>query len=293
MKILLTGTTGFVGSHLATYLVQHGFQVSGLIRQPIDDEYLASRLKNVSLYVFDENKLVEIIKQVNPEIVIHLSSLYLTNHNHEHIDDLFKSNLIFPTKLLEAMSINNVTKFINTGTSWQHFNSGSYEPVNLYAATKQAFEDIIKYYVSAANLSCITLKLFDTYGPNDNRGKLISLLDKLSQTNEKLSMSAGEQLVELTHIDDVCSAYLATIELITKQNSVGISSYGVSSKSQRSLRDLVALYETVNKVNLNIAWGERPYREREVMTLCENLEYLPNWKAKIELSDGLKIENRV
>lgn len=293
MNILLTGVTGFVGSNLATYLIEQGHFVCGLIRKPINDEILLSRLNKVSLYLFEEDSLIDLIAEIKPDIVIHLASLYLTTHSYEQIDDLIKSNILFPTKLLEAMSLNNVTKLINTGTSWQHFNSAEYDPVNLYAATKQAFDDIIKYYTSAKGFSCITLKLFDTYGPNDTRGKLISLLDKLAQKNEALLMSAGEQMIELTHINDVCASYLAAIELIDKNNPNSNECYGVSSNEKCNLRSLVDIYEKTNNVKLNIKWGERPYREREVMDLCNNLQNIPKWEAKISLSEGLKISNRV
>lgn len=293
MRILITGVTGFVGSHLATYLSGKGHLIYGLIRKPIQDKSLLSKLNKVSLCLFHEDSLVDLVAEIKPDIVIHLASLYLTVHSYEQIDDLIKSNITFPTKLLEAMSVNNVTKLINTGTSWQHYNSASYEPVNLYAATKQAFDDVIKYYTSAKYFSCITLKLFDTYGPDDKRGKLISLLDKLSKTKEGLSMSAGEQIVELTHINDVCAAYLAAIELIDEKDAGSNDCYGVSSNEKYNLRTLVEIYEKANNVNLDIKWGGRPYREREVMDLCNNLPNIPKWEAKISLSEGLKIGNRV
>lgn len=293
MRVLLTGVTGFVGAHLAAYLSGKGYVVFGLIRKPIEDENLLARLSKVSFCPLNEDTLVDLIAEIKPDLVIHLASLYLTVTSYNQIDDLIKSNITFPTKLLEAMSVNNVRKFINTGTSWQHFESAQYDPVNLYAATKQAFDDIIKYYTSAKDFSCITLKLFDTYGPNDTRGKLVSLLDKLAQKNETLSMSAGEQVIELTHVYDVCAAYLAAIELIDKKDPNSNECYGVSSNEHYKLRELVDIYERANDVKLNIKWGERPYREREVMDLCKNLQNIPKWEAKISLSEGLKISNRV
>ncbi|HHQ4645885.1 TPA: NAD-dependent epimerase/dehydratase family protein [Aeromonas veronii] len=293
MRVLLTGVTGFIGSHLATYLSAKGYVVFGLIRKPIEDDNLLARLNTINLCHFNEDTLVDLMAEIKPDIVIHLASLYLTVHSYNQIDNLISSNVTFPTKLLEAMSANNVTKLINTGTSWQHYNSVSYDPVNLYAATKQAFDDIIKYFTSAKGFSCITLKLFDTYGSNDTRGKLISLLDSLAQNNETLSMSAGEQTIELTHIDDVCAAYLAAIELIDKKDPNLNECYGVFSNENYKLRELVEIYEKANDIKLNIRWGEKPYREREVMDLCKNLQNIPKWEAKISLFEGLKIGNRV
>lgn len=292
MKVLLTGVTGFVGSHLAQYLYERDFCVYGLIRKPINNENLASKLCNIQLRVFTEENLNDIIADIKPDLVIHLASLYLTVHNYQQIENLIQSNITFPTKLLEAMCANKVTKLINTGTSWQHYNSAEYDPVNLYAATKQAFEDIAKFYVSSKGFSAITLKLFDTYGPNDTRGKLISLLDSLSISQEFLSMSPGEQVVEVTHIHDVCSAYLIAINKIMTMQAGESHSYGVDSNSRLKLKDLVAEYERANGVKLNIKWGERPYREREVMQPCVNLTNIPGWEPVIQLIDGLNKLNR-
>jgi nucleoside-diphosphate-sugar epimerase len=292
MKILLTGVTGFVGSHLSQYLYAKGFSVYCLIRKPIEDENLKSKLCNVQLRVFTEDSLADIISDINPDLVIHLASLYLTVHKYDQIENLIQSNITFPTKLLEAMSANNVTKIINTGTSWQHYKSAQYDPVNLYAATKQAFEDIIKFYVSAKSFSCITLKLFDTYGPDDTRGKLISLLDNLSLSKDLLAMSPGEQVVEITHIDDVCAAYMTAISQIMTMQAGESHAYGVDSNSRLKLKDLVSEYERANGVKLNVKWGERPYREREVMQPCFNLNNIPGWEPVIKLIHGLNRHNR-
>lgn len=290
---MLTGVSGFVGSHLAQYLNERGFSVYGLIRKPIQNVELASRLSNIDLRVFTDADLTDIVADIKPDLVIHLASLYLTVHNFDQIDSLIQSNITFPTKLLEAMTANNVTKLINTGTSWQHYNSAQYDPVNLYAASKQAFEDIIKYYISIKKISCITLKLFDTYGPNDNRGKLISLLDKLSMSKEALAMSPGEQFIEITHIEDVCSAYLAAISLIDTMDLGICNSYGVFSNNFIRLKELVSEYERANNTTLNIKWGEREYREREVMNPCDNLKRIPGWEPKVQLCTGLKMNSRV
>lgn len=293
MKILLTGVTGFVGSHLATYLFERGFSVYGLIRRPIEDSNLLARLKNIDLRIFTDDNLIELVSDIKPDVVVHLASLYLTTHNYKKIDNLIKTNVTFPTKLFEAMCINNVTKLINTGTSWEHYNSSDYDPVNLYAATKQACSDILEFYTSAKGFSSITLKLFDTYGQDDPRGKLISLLDQLSVTQECLAMSAGEQVVELTHIDDVCSAYLLSINILMDMKPSEKKTFGVDSDNRLKLKNLVSIYERTNNVSLNIKWGEKPYRDREVMLPCENLPNVPGWVAKIDLHHGLKIENRL
>ncbi|MDD2341528.1 MAG: NAD-dependent epimerase/dehydratase family protein [Tolumonas sp.] len=292
MRILITGISGYVGSHLANCLFSRGYTVFGLIRREIQDPAVSGFLSDIKLFSFNNDNLVSVISEIKPDVVIHLASLYLASHDYSQISELVRSNVEFPCKLLEAMEVNGVKKLINTGTSWQHYNSESYEPVNLYAATKQAFDDIVKYYTSAKGFSCITLKLFDTYGPNDQRGKLISLLDKLAETGDTLSMSAGEQYIEISHISDVCAAYFHALDMLKNAKAGYNEHFGVDSNSRLKLRELVTVYENTNGVKLNIKWGERAYREREVMQPCQNLKNIPGWNAGVSLQHGLKKENR-
>ncbi|WP_415843088.1 NAD-dependent epimerase/dehydratase family protein, partial [Yersinia entomophaga] len=277
MKVLITGVSGFIGSNVARYLKEKGFEVFGLMRREINEEEKSKKLSGIQLEVFNDNNLCSLVKNINPDVVIHIASLTSASHNYELIDDLLRSNIEFPTKLLEAMELSGVRRFINTGTTWQNYGSAEYEPVNLYAATKQAFEDIIKYYVCAKKFCSISLRLFDSYGPNDPRMKLIPLLDRLAETNESLDMSEGIQEIELVHIHDICRAYEAAIGQIKNEQQGSSKIYCVSAKRKMSLRSLVELYEKVNNVALNINWGARPLREREVMKICTNLTTIPGW----------------
>ncbi|HDL8356461.1 TPA: NAD-dependent epimerase/dehydratase family protein, partial [Yersinia enterocolitica] len=277
MRILITGASGYIGSNLACYLNSNGFEVFGLIRSEVVDENKIKLLSGVKLEILDEKNLCSLVENINPDIVIHIASLTSVTHDYSTIENLLRSNIEFPTKLLEAMEVAGVKKFINTGTTWQNYNSADYEPVNLYAATKQAFEDILKYYIFAKGFSSITLRLFDTYGPNDTRKKLIPLLDRLAETKESLDMSEGNQEIELVHINDICSAYKTAILKLQDGQPGYANVYSVDTGSRMSLKKLVKLYEKVNDVTLNINWGARPPREREIMRLCTNLTVLPNW----------------
>lgn len=292
MRILITGASGYIGSNLACYLNSNGFEVFGLIRSEVVDENKIKLLAGVKLEMLDEKNLCSLVENINPDIVIHIASFTSVTHDYSTIENLLRSNIEFPTKLLEAMEVAGVKKFINTGTTWQNYNSADYEPVNLYAATKQAFEDILKYYIFAKDFSSITLRLFDSYGPNDTRKKLIPLLDRLAETKESLDMSEGNQEIELVHINDICSAYKTAILKLQDGQPGYANVYSVDTGSRMSLKKLVKLYEKVNDVTLNINWGARPPREREIMRLCTNLTVLPNWSPTIPLDEGINKKNR-
>jgi nucleoside-diphosphate-sugar epimerase len=157
----------------------------------------------------------------------------------------------------------------------------------LYAATKQAFEDILAYYTEATAIKAITLQLFDTYGPDDPRPKLFHLLAKTARSQESLAMSPGEQLIDLVYIDDVIDAYLCAADLLSTLPA-GHQVYAVSSGKPLPLRKLVSIYELVSGLKLHIDWGKRTYRPREVMLTWSKGKTLPGWHAKVGLHEGIR-----
>lgn len=284
---LVTGATGFVGSNLVIRLVREGWQVH-IVTRPDSRMPAAPEFSQVTAHIHDGSTagMVGLLADVRPAVVFHLASLFLSGHAAKDIAPLIQSNVLFATQLAEAMDANGVRCLINTGTSWQHFDNREYSPVNLYAATKQAFEAILQYYVEAKSLKAITLKLFDTYGPNDPRPKLLHLLEKTARGGEPLAMSPGEQLIDLVHIDDVIDAYLMAAREVRQAAYVGHRGYAVTSGHPVRLRDLVQLYGDVTGSPVPIQWGGRPYREREVMTTWDKGPVLPGWKPQISLAEG-------
>ncbi|WP_199851426.1 NAD-dependent epimerase/dehydratase family protein [Parabacteroides pacaensis] len=285
MNILITGTTGFVGENVAKGMLLQGHTVHSLIRANSDIQYLP---QEVFLYKYDGDirSLFHYLKNNQIETVIHIASRFIVEHTHQQIDELLNSNLRLGTQLLEAMKLAEVKYFINTASTWQNFESQSacYHPVNLYAATKQAFEDIIKYYVEACNMKAITLSIFDTYGPNDRRGKLVSLLAQYAENHTELNMSSGMQEIGLTFIDDIVRAYIQSLEEVKYID--GHKKYALIPKQICTLKEVVSIFENVSNKKLNVKWGARPYRKREVMNVWKKGEILPNWNPSIDLVEG-------
>ena len=287
---LVTGATGFVGSHLIRRLIKEGWETH-IITRPSSNltqlEYVRSKII-VHQHDGTTNSMINIVKEVEPNIVFHLASLFLAQHTPEDIERLVQSNILFGVQLAEAMTSQGVTKLINTGTSWQHYENENYNPVCLYAATKQAFEDILKFYVEASELKVITLKLFDTYGPDDPRPKLFTLLRKVADEQTELAMSPGEQLIDLVYIDDVIEGYILAARRLMDNSVSNMEKYAISSGNPVSLKELVAIYGQLIGKSLPIKWGGRPYRTREVMAPWDKGTRLPGWKAKIGLFEGIR-----
>jgi len=291
--VLLTGVSGFVGSHLATHLSRAGYPVHCLAR--IGSQFPKSIIANSNIVIHQSDLsgsfITETLHRVRPAVVIHLASLFLAEHRPEDIGPMVQANLLLGIQLLESMRIVGCRKLINTGTSWQHYNQEVYNPVNLYAATKEAFQRVAEYYVQAQNLQILTLKLFDTYGENDTRRKLIPLiLTQLGKT-EPLEMSPGKQRIDFCHISDVCTAYEMSIQLILSDAFVS-QEFAVRSGQSCSPEELVAHIRRYSRLPFPVSMGKRGYREREVMQPWEGGECLPGWEPKVSIFEWLVSEVR-
>ena len=286
MNILVTGATGFIGTNLVAELRKR-HQVFILGQFPGDPEKL-----DLPGYIADDDipRLAGYMREHEISGIIHLASLYLTVHKPEQIRALVDSNVYFGTYVLEAASLSGCVRwFLNTGSIWQNFRSSgdSYRPVNLYAATKQAFIDMARYYTDVSGLRFCTLKLCDTYGPGDPRPKLFKLFKDCSESGEVLKMSPGEHLLDILYISDVVSGFCRLAELLSSDRQLG-EQYVLSSGEQRSLRYLAAAFERISGRQLPIEWGGRPYRDREVMVPWRG-PLLPGWKPGVDLETGIRL----
>jgi len=288
LSVLVTGATGYVGGSFVRWLAARGHSVSAIVRPESATDALESDAPSANLHIYDGtlDSLSTAIARIRPECVVHVASLVLVHHQPGDVDRLIASNILFPTQLLEAMHQAGVRQFLNIGTSWEHYQDSPYNPVNLYAATKHAFEDVLEFYVQACGFKAITLKLFDTYGPGDVRPKLFGLLRQAARSGTPLAMSPGGQLVDPVFIDDVVEAMDLAIQMLPQIE--GTKVYGAGSRHPLSLREVVETYADVCGRPIQVAWGGRPYRPREVMTPWHDYDTVPGWQARTPLRDGIR-----
>jgi nucleoside-diphosphate-sugar epimerase len=291
-RALLTGASGFVGGALTRRLLADGWEVHLVLREGSSTDRLPSQGPRLHLHRHngDTLQLIEVMRVAAPEVVFHLASLFLATHKPEDVERLIHSNLLFSTQLAEAMAACGVRRLVNTGSSWQHYEDQDYNPVCLYAATKQAFNALLRYFVECHGLRVVTLKLFDTYGIGDPRPKVLNLLKRVALERTSLDMSPGDQLLDLVYIDDAVEAFIMAYEqLADGRQQSAMEDYGVSSGKPMRLRDIGALYAKVCGKPLAIDWGRRPYRDREVMVPWRSYCGVPGWQPKMDLAEGLAL----
>jgi CDP-3, 6-dideoxy-D-glycero-L-glycero-4-hexulose-4-reductase len=289
-KCIITGATGYIGSHVLKYLLSKGWDIH-IIADPkfgyanIDD--VISRL-DVFEYYGNILALCEYFNKVKPDVVFHLAAAVITNCKPEQISVLIQSNIQFGAEILEAMRLSDTRLIISTGSYWQNYNSDTYNPVDLYAATKEAFEKIVQLYVDAYGFRHINLRLFDIYGEDDKRPKLWNILRSIAGTEKHISISPGEQLLDLVHISDVCTAYEAAYRVFLSDSSINNEVYGVRTGVTYSLREAILILEKALGKKINADFGFKPYKSREVMKPFDKYNVLPNWEAIINLEEGFK-----
>lgn len=287
--IIITGGTGFIGSHLVRRMKQDCYPLLIFLHR----RGVCSLDNEIEIYQIPENlaELQAVFETYKVLGIIHLATNFQPSHTCDQIPGMISSNIEFGTILLDCAYRAGVSFFINIGTYWQHYNGEKYNPVNLYAATKQAFEDIAAYYRMISGMKIITLCLNDTYGSNDTRKKIFPLWKHLLDHPENaMMMSKGEQIIDILHVDDVVDGILLLLDLIQKNSPLleGETTFYLTAKEKFTLRKTAEIFEEVSGRKLNIQWGARPYRDREVMMPQCSGRILPGWECKISLTDGIR-----
>jgi nucleoside-diphosphate-sugar epimerase len=292
ISVLVTGATGFIGSRLVRKLLDGGVPVLAMVREHSTIPPLLQK-HGAELQVLQDDGTVEGLANAmtihRTSLVVHCAAHYVSTHAAKDVVPLIEANVLLGARLAEAMVLAHTTSLIVLSTMWQHAGEhpASYHPANLYAATKRSLEDILLFYSIAAGLRVRVLEICDTYGPEDNRPKVIPAMLKALRDNTALELSPGEQHLDLLHVDDVVAGIMRAADSAASWPPGTFSAFSLCAIQTVSLRELVALLETAARRRIEVRWGAKPYRPREVMRPHSPHPPLPGWSPQIELFDGL------
>lgn len=273
MKILLTGGTGFLGSHLLKAFIRNNHQVIILKRSTsnlwrIEKEITKTRFYNSDTIdmkqVFEENK--------NIDTIVHTATCY--GRNGESLKQMLSANLTFPLEILEYAALYNVESFWNTDTTLLR-------NLNNYALSKSQFLDWGKQFSDEKKIRFYNLKTEHMYGKLDDESKFITYILKQCIANEKIDLTSGEQKRDFIYVEDVVMAYnfLLSSEKISdtyfKEFEIGT---GISIK----IKDVVEIIKNATKSQAKLNFGALKYRKNETMDSKANLEELKNLGLNIE-----------
>ncbi len=269
-NILITGASGFVGSHVLDDCLKNNFNVHAIFRHSKKNVSFAKKYKKQIFPIFYNNIYEIKNKLTNCKIdyVIHCATHYIKKHDHNDIENIIKSNVLFSTILLDAVVKIKIKKFINLGTVWQHFNDTKNLAFNLYAATKQSFECIFNYYKNQyTKIKFYNILLTDTFGTNDKRKKLIPILLKNFNKKNPDKINIPKNLsMNLVNINEVTKC----LNILLKNNSKS-NNYVIKSKQDVKIFDLINFLNDNLEKKIKINWSKniKNYRTIKLKNLLK------------------------
>ncbi len=294
--VLLTGATGFIGSHLLARLLEEGYQVVALKRSFSDTWRIENLLDRAKFYDVDKSGLELPFKENKIEGVAHLAGTYVKKHQTvADVEGLIDNNVRFPSQICQLCVKHGVKYFVNTGTFFEYDISDRpireddrKKPYNLYAASKMAFGEVLKFHAQEHDFKVVDFKLSSTFGEKDNE-KLMVFLIKSLLSGAEVEMSGGEQRWNFTYVKDTVQAYLRALENFDKIEEY--ESFDVGYSEAYSIREVVKKLEKIaGGKKLKVAWGAKPYIKNEIFYAnCDNskIKRVLGWKPVFGIDSGL------
>jgi len=281
-RVLLTGATGFLGSHLLEALLNKGYEVVILKRSSSNIYRIQDKIDSVISYDVDFQPLDLAFEEQQIDIVIHTAGQY--GRDGCSITRMIESNVIFGVKLLDACQKYNVDTFVNTDTLLQPC-------VSNYSLSKRHFLDWLKHCSDEVRI--INLKLEHMYGIKDDNNKFVAwLLSQLKNNVAEIKLTPGVQKRDFIYVSDVVSAFLTVLD--KNETLPRFSEFEVGTGQSTSVREFVErmLYfyqKTNSKSQAKLLFGAIPYRKGEVMSVNVNIESLKKigWQSKVSIDEGL------
>ncbi|MDH5409002.1 MAG: NAD-dependent epimerase [Gammaproteobacteria bacterium] len=239
MKVLVTGTAGFIGSHLAIRLLERGDEVIGIdcVNDYYDVSLKEARLERVKAYdgftevrknMEDRQVIEDIFQKHQPQRVVNLAAQpgvrYSLENPHAYVD----SNIVGFVNLLEACRYNNVEHFVFASSSSVYGANTNYpysvhnnvdHPVSLYAATKKSNELMAHTYSHLFNLPTTGLRFFTVYGPWGRPDMTPYVFaDKIFAGEPIKVFNYGDHKRDFTYIDDIVEGVVRTLDHVAQPN---------------------------------------------------------------------------
>jgi len=294
MRIALTGITGFVGQNLMPMIIRDCPDVEVLTLNVEDDLIKAKQMycwkQCTHILTTELDKLIEF----NPEIVLHLATVTTERNNTELIRPMLAANIEFGVLLLDALThCSQFRLFVNTGSFAEYrFGPSQINDAYLYAATKSAFRRFCDYYSQLAGFKYLTVVPYTIYGGKPTVKRLMDYIIESLESETPIDMTAGEQILDFTHVEDLAGFYVHI--LLNKNKFYDLANgeeFHIGTGKGTSIRELVGIVEQVFQRRCNINFGGRSYRERDIMhavaPISKNLNLI-GWRSKISLKEGVK-----
>ena len=304
-KVLITGSDGFIGSHLVERLVEEGCKVKAFVYYNSFNSWgwldtfqkdLLSKIEIFSGDVRDPNGVRESIKGI--DVVFHLAALIGIPYSYHSPDSYVDTNIKGTLNILQAARDCNCEKILVTSTS-EVYGTAKYVPINEdhpyqgqspYSATKIGADRMAESFYRSFNLPITIVRPFNTYGPRQSARAIIpTIITQLLNGKKEIKLGSLYPTRDLTFVNDTVAGF---VEIAKSDSTIG-EEINIATQSEISIGDLANKLISIINPEAKIFEEQKRLRPKnsEVERLfgCnEKIKKLTKWEQKHSLDEGLK-----
>ncbi len=273
--VIVTGATGFLGSHLVAALHAAGARVHAL-RTTADRPSRLLPPAGVQWQecdVLDSAGLRALAHAVQPEVVFHLAA-YGTTTSHQAVDRMFDVNVRGTWNLWRALE-GGSCRFIMLGSCGEYGRldhpareSDPCQPLSPYTVTKHAAVTLVSSLARLSQRPAVILRPYGPYGPGDDHSRVLMHTITGLLRGEAVPLTGGEQRRDFLFVEDHGAAMLAAA---TTPGLAPGAVYNIGSGHSNTLRELLEEVARVVQGPGRLEFGARPYRSDEVWDMTADI----------------------
>lgn len=292
MKIIVTGGSGFLGTHLIQALITAHHEVINI------DLKKSSEHETIIGDVRDANLMKQLIRDA--DLVFHLAALIEAGESVKFPQKFIETNILGTLNVLTAMKENGLKIFIFSSTAAIYGEPLKVPiqeddrtiPINPYGMTKLAIEGLLSSYVSSFGFTGVALRYFNLYGPKEHHEPethAIPRFIKQIQNNEEVTIwGNGEHERDYIYIEDIVDAHLKAIEW-TQTHPGQYGYFNLSTEKATKVIDLVRIIEKIMNKKASIKhFLARPGDSMKLVADALKAKNELGWQAKIKIEEGLQ-----
>lgn len=291
MKVLLTGATGFLGSHILSRLIQENHEVSILIRTSSNQWRIKKYETRYQSYYIDQDTLDNILKQIGSlDVIIHCATMYARSG--ECCNEVYYTNVEFPLELINAATKIGCKVFINTDSFFTKagMKASKQQYMRDYINSKIMFLEKAKKIVKF-KMQLINMQLEHVYGEADNKEKFIpNVICDCNSNVPELMLTDGDQKRDFIYVTDVVEAYMVVLNHLALFKQESWKNIEVGTGVSFSVREIVELIRDITDSKTKLCYGAIKRKSGECDNSIANIKELQKmgWKPKYKLRQGLE-----
>jgi UDP-glucose 4-epimerase len=298
-RVLVTGASGFIGSHLTRRLVGDGADVHALT-SAVSSVYptrLVDLRDDIVLHeanLNDQGAMRALARVVRPEYVFHLGAYTHVGKSWERIDECTQTNVAGTVNLLRAIEDTGYRRLVFTGTSEIYGavevpfrEDAAVEPGSPYAVSKYAAERFCRMLQRGRGWPIVLLRPFNAYGPAQSPDRIIPEVIVRALEGRELQMTSGTQTREFNYVVDLVDGFVRAA--LTPGIEGELLNLGCGEEIP--VADLATKILGLMGDPIKVKIGALPERPNEIPRMCSDstkARELLGWDPAHTLDDGLR-----